>query len=207
MTRPERDPPLVVVKIGGSLLGTSRLRRVLSSLAGWRRSRLVIVPGGGPFADAVRTAQARIGFDDRLAHRLALDAMGHTAEVLAALEPALIVTHDRNGIAAAHAQGRVAVWNPVAIRTGHPAIPENWSVTSDSLALWLAVELRADRLVLLKSVDASPEADLTRLAALGLVDEAFPLFAQRFGGDILIFGPGAGDDLAGVLAIVDEAVA
>ena len=207
MRKPEPDSPLVVVKVGGSLLGTPRLRSLLSSLAGCRGRCLVIVPGGGPFADAVRTAQARAGFDDRLAHRLALDAMSHTAEVLAALEPRLVVARDRNSIAAAHRQGRAVLWDPVAIRAGHPAIPETWSVTSDSLALWLAAELGASRLVLLKSVDPPPWSDPERLAALGIVDEAFPLFAHRFQGDILVHGPGAGDDLAGTLAIPDQAVA
>ncbi|WP_245930562.1 uridylate kinase [Methylobacterium radiodurans] len=81
---------LTVVKLGGSLLADpERLRARLRRLAVGADGPCLIVPGGGPFADAVRTAQAALGFDDRLAHRLALDAMGQMAEVFLDLEPRL----------------------------------------------------------------------------------------------------------------------
>ncbi len=81
---------LTVVKLGGSLLADpERLRARLRRLASGADGPCLIVPGGGPFADAVRTAQGALGFDDRLAHRLALDAMGRMAEVFLDLEPEL----------------------------------------------------------------------------------------------------------------------
>ena len=52
----------VVVKLGGSLAASSHLPRLLEQLA--RTPNLVIAPGGGPFADAVRRAQKERGFDD-----------------------------------------------------------------------------------------------------------------------------------------------
>ena len=82
MTAPGR--PLFVVKIGGSLLGSPRLKGLVKVVTTARSARIVVVPGGGLFADAVRQAQALAGFDDRLAHRLALDAMDHLGEILAA---------------------------------------------------------------------------------------------------------------------------
>jgi aspartokinase-like uncharacterized kinase len=185
---------LIVVKIGGSLLGSPRLRTVLASLPLGRG--LVLVPGGGAFADAVRTTQETVGFDDRLAHRLALDAMGATAQVLRALRPDLEIVRDPAALPAA-ARRSLPVWDPRSLREGHPDIPEMWSVTSDSLSLWLARTLGADRLVLVKSADAAPGADAAALAAFGLVDEAFPAFAAGFAGSIAIAGPG--DDLAGLL--------
>lgn len=189
-------PPLTVVKIGGSLIAGGRLRAALASIPGGRG--IVLVPGGGPFADAVRAAQDQAGFDDALAHRLALDAMGATAQVLAALSPDLVVVRDLGALAPMARSARVPVWDPALLRGGHADIPETWSVTSDSLALWLARRLRARRLVLVKSVDAPPGADAAALAALGIVDEAFPSFAAGFAGAIEIRGPADGlSDLAG----------
>jgi aspartokinase-like uncharacterized kinase len=184
---------LTVVKIGGSLAQQGeRLHRLLAALAA-REPRLVIVPGGGVFADAVRSAQGALGFDDALAHRLALDAMGQMAQVFAALAPGLIVASHLEAIAAAHRAGAVPVWDPVALRSGHPELPETWSVSSDSLALWLATALRAERCVLVKSVDAPQGARPRELARLGIVDAAFPAFAKRFSGEIVLHGPSAGD--------------
>ena len=82
-----------------------------------------------------------------------------------------------------------AIWDPVALRAGHPDIPESWDVTSDSLALWAATQVRAARCILVKSRDAPAGADARALARIGLVDAAFPAFAARYGGAIAILGP------------------
>ncbi|WP_336486942.1 uridylate kinase [Methylobacterium nigriterrae] len=180
-------PGLSVVKIGGSLLADrARLAATLASLASGAEGTCIAVPGGGPFADAVRGAQAALGFGDALAHRLALDAMGHVAEVLCALEPRLARHTDPAALQRLAASGRVPVWDPAALRAGHPAVAETWTVTSDSLALWLAAETRAARCVLVKAAPCPPGASPADLAASGLVDAAFPAFAARFSGEIVL---------------------
>jgi aspartokinase-like uncharacterized kinase len=184
--------PLTVVKIGGSLVGDRvRLRRLLGAVADGAEGPVVIVPGGGALAGAVRATQAALGFPDPLAHRLALDAMTGMARIFVALEPRLAVTDDPDDELAA---GRVPVWDPSALKSGHPEIPESWEVTSDSLALWLATRLDARTCLLVKSVDPPPGAGPADLARAGLVDAAFPDFAARFPGRIVLRGPG-GDRL------------
>ena len=62
--------PPTIVKLGGSLVSdAARLGRLLGALADGGEGRCVVVPGGGPFADAVRQAQGRLGFSDALARR------------------------------------------------------------------------------------------------------------------------------------------
>jgi hypothetical protein len=61
-------------------------------------------------------------------------------------------------------------------------------VTSESLAAWLASALTAQRLVLIKHCVQAPD----------LVDAAFPHFAARFGGAVVVAGP---DDLASADAL------
>lgn len=177
-----------VVKIGGSLVADrARLRAVLAACAD--EAPVAVVPGGGPFAEAVRTAQAALGFDDAFAHRLALDAMGRMAEVFASLEPRLAIAASPEAVAGALSQGRAVIWDPAALKAGHPDIPESWEVTSDSLALWLATALGARRCILVKSANLSPDASPSALAKAGLVDAAFPRFAAAFPGEIVIRGP------------------
>lgn len=185
------SPHLTVVKVGGSLVSEAgRLRAVLSGLASGAERPCAVVPGGGPFADAVRAAQVALGFDDALAHRLALDAMGRMAEIFCALEPRLHRAASWDAAAAILARGGTPVWDPVTLKVGHPDIPETWAVTSDSLALWLATQWEAGRCVLVKSVDRPSGANLQDLARLGLVDTAFADFAERYPGVIEIRGPG-----------------
>ena len=174
------------MKVGGSLLADrARLRTLLAECA---MKNVAIVPGGGPFADAVRTAQSALGFDDALAHRLALDAMGRMAEIFCHLEPRLTVASSVEAIGDALAEDRAVVWDPAALKVGCPDIPESWAVTSDSLALWLATRLGAERCILEKSAPV-PTADPQALAAAGLVDAAFPRFAALYPGTIMVRGP------------------
>jgi aspartokinase-like uncharacterized kinase len=177
-----------VVKVGGSLVADrARLCRLLGALADGADGPVVIVPGGGALADAVRATQAALGFPDSLAHRLALDAMAGMARIFATLESRLAVTeHPGDALAV----GRVPVWDPSALKGGHPEVPESWDVTSDSLALWLATGLGAATCLLVKSADPAPGSGPAELARIGLVDAAFPGFAARFPGSIVLRGPG-----------------
>lgn len=192
------ENPIVVVKIGGSLLGAARLDRIMEMLIG-HPGRIVVVAGGGLFADAVRSAQARLGFGDTLAHRLAIDAMGHVGAILAERFPKLAVVPGVSEVGPAHWAGRIPVWTGADVRDGHHDIPESWSVTSDSLALWLARALGAARVVLVKSLDAPPAGGWVEWVQAGLVDKAFAQFAARCRGDIVIAGPSSDDHLPGLL--------
>ena len=189
-----------IVKLGGSLAAAGTLRTWLDVILAQGGGRAVIVPGGGDFADGVRAAQQRLRFSDRTAHRMALLAMQQYALLLQDLAPALRPCADEAQIAAALAAGGVALWLPSAMVEADPAIAESWDVTSDSLAAWLAHRLGATRLVLVKSAPA-PDGPLSpeRLAALGLVDPAFPAYAARAGIPVAYCGPGDAAHLAAAL--------
>ncbi|BBP05166.1 hypothetical protein TPL01_10470 [Sulfuriferula plumbiphila] len=177
---------LRVVKLGGNLHEAPELADWLQVLAR-AGGRIVVVPGGGPFADAVRAAQARWGFTDAAAHHMALLAMEQYGLMLCALEPGLIPASDPEDIARVLVRGRTPVWLPSSLCVGAADIPESWSVTSDSLAAWLAARLGAEALALVKHtvpVDIDPRA----LALAGWVDTAFPHFAKAFGKPIHLLG-------------------
>ncbi|MCG8046554.1 MAG: hypothetical protein N0C89_17320 [Candidatus Thiodiazotropha endolucinida] len=72
-----------VVKLGGSLFNSADLRDWLAVLA--KAGSLVIVPGGGPFADQVRLAQRLWQIDDSSAHLMALLAMEQFGRMLCGL--------------------------------------------------------------------------------------------------------------------------
>lgn len=190
-----------VVKLGGSLLGTPELQSWLDMLASQSDGRMVIVPGGGVFADAVRQAQHMAGFDDAAAHHAALLAMDQYGLILQALQPALVTASSELEIAERSWQHRAIVWLPSRMALADDAIPQNWDVTSDSLAAWLAAGLDAERLVLVKSVTLSQhETTLARLSGEGVVDASFPQFAARLSCPIHMVGKSAHADFADALA-------
>lgn len=191
----------VVVKLGGSLAETGTLPSWLAVAVEQGAGRCVIVPGGGDFADAVRAAQRRHGFSDGTAHRMALLAMEQYALLLQELAPALRPCETVAQIRAALADRGVALWLPYAMVEADPAVAESWDVTSDSLAAWLARRIEATRLVLVKSATALPPLSPQRLAALGLVDAAFPVYAAGGGFAVAYCGPGEEARLANEIGL------
>lgn len=173
-----------IVKLGGSLARDPHLPRWLAAIAEAPEPRLV-VPGGGPFADAVRDLQSPLGFDDRTAHAAAILAMQQYGLVLAAIEPRLVTVERPDEIARAGRGGRSAIWLPWAMIGRDPTLEASWRFTSDSLALLLARRLEVPELLLVKAA-ALPSApvDLERLAADGILDPAFPELARDYRGRI-----------------------
>lgn len=78
---------LTVVKVGGSFAHSPRLPELVAALQ-QGAGRIVVVPGGGPFADCVRREQARMGYGEPAAHRMALLAMAQFGLALASLSSA-----------------------------------------------------------------------------------------------------------------------
>ena len=167
-----------VVKIGGSLETAPGLRALLEVLVEYGRAKIIIVPGGGRFADQVRAEQKATAMDDATAHRLAIQGMEHYAAVLCGINTCLYPETDPQAPADAGDILSVPVWLPGRLLADQPGIPCNWQVTSDSLALWLADRLGAEALILVKSA-ANGTADIERLAETGYLDEYFPHMLKK----------------------------
>ena len=183
------EQDLIIVKLGGSHAFSQHLHAWLDALL-LVPGRVVIVPGGGPFADAVRTAQPRVGFDDRAAHRMGLLAMEQFGCALAGLRPSLTLAESAGDIQSALRAGAVPVWAPTRMVLQAKDMPASWDVTSDSLAAWLAGALGAKLLLLVKSGEP-PQARLRAadLAAGGVVDSCFPRFLAASGARAYLAGP------------------
>jgi 5-(aminomethyl)-3-furanmethanol phosphate kinase len=172
---------LTVVKLGGSHALSPLLGDWLGAIAR-ARGRVVVVPGGGPFADAVRGAQPAMGFDDDAAHDMALMAMAQYGLALTNVADGFVYADTIDAVHAAVARREIPVWSPWPMLRGHPDIPRSWDVTSDSLAVWLATALDVRRVVLIKHRAPIEAADDD------LVDTAFPQFVARFNGAVLVAG-------------------
>ena len=151
-----------VVKVGGGLLGATPaadpgagpLEAVTAALSAAvaRGRRLVVVPGGGPFADAVRSADSRFALGESEAHWMAVLAMEQMAHLLVARLPVAVLVDDAPSLWSALGAGRLAVLAPYHWLRAADPLPHSWAVTSDSIAAWFAGELGAPRLVLVKPV-------------------------------------------------------
>jgi 5-(aminomethyl)-3-furanmethanol phosphate kinase len=147
----------IVVKVGGALLGDPALLDIVLARIDDAAcdARIVIVPGGGPFADAVRAADRELLFADDTAHWMAVLAVDQYAHLLAERRSGFTLVSTVAEIESALAAEHVPVLAPYRwLRKADP-LPHSWDVTSDSISAWIAGALGASRLILIKPPGAN----------------------------------------------------
>jgi 5-(aminomethyl)-3-furanmethanol phosphate kinase len=178
-----------VVKVGGSYAFSSALKSWIDAVAACA-GRVVVVPGGGPFAETVRVAQPKMGFDDRAAHAMALLAMEQYGCALASLGAGWRLAASAAAIRDVLREGGVPVWSPTPMLREANDVPWSWDVTSDSLAAWLAGRIGAKRVLLVKQLEPPPgRLRAADLVADGIIDPAFPRFLRASRAQAFIAGP------------------
>jgi aspartokinase-like uncharacterized kinase len=175
--------PIVVVKLGGSLLDwptlPDRLRAYLSGLGGVRP---ILVVGGGGMADVLRDLDTIHALGEIGSHALALRILDVTASLLVRLIPGTSFASTLSDLSRCWEAGLVPVLAPRLVLddddrlASAEALPHSWEVTTDSIAARVARLVGASELVLLKS--APPPADLATAIDGGWVDRHF-LAASR----------------------------
>jgi len=149
-----------VLKVGGSLSRGERLAALCQEIGRLgAQHRLLVVPGGGEFADAVRDHYRRYRLGETTAHRMALLAMDQYGCLLGDLVPGSSPVTDLLAARQVAAQGRVPVLLPASLLIQADPLPHSWQVTSDAIAAWVAGLVRTPQLILLKDVDGLFSAD------------------------------------------------
>lgn len=175
-----KENSMWVVKVGGSLLGSPALKKWVDVLAKCTDQRLIIVPGGGVFADAARQAQAQSQISDACAHELAVLAMDQFGLMIADMNPTLATASSECEIDERTWQHRSIIWLPSKMVLADDTIEKSWDVTSDSLAAWIAHKMEAKHLILIKSEKPDEKAlAVDEMIQRGVLDKAFSQYAAQ----------------------------
>ncbi|MDH5358768.1 MAG: delta 1-pyrroline-5-carboxylate synthetase [Gammaproteobacteria bacterium] len=163
---------MIVVKLGGSLYQKPELKLWLATLSKLSKQQpIVVVPGGGPFSDQVRAAQDLHHFSDHHAHHMAILAMAQFGTLITGIKPECQPFYfpvDKTSV-----PNQLSVWLPDRQLLTQPLLSHSWDVTSDSLALWLANQLSADQLIIVKHCQTYLHSSISELSKLGIIDNEF----------------------------------
>lgn len=147
-----------VVKVGGGLLSRAgAFELVTGALAAFGKGRrLLVVPGGGPFAGAVREMVRRVKVSEDAAHWMAVLGMDQYAYALTERTAGAVLVEQLPEAYDALDAGLVPVLAPYRWLRAADPLPHSWSATSDSVAAWVAGAVGAKRVVLIKPVQGEP---------------------------------------------------
>jgi 5-(aminomethyl)-3-furanmethanol phosphate kinase len=180
--------PVTLIKVGGSLLDWAELPARLRGFLEQRRLedpafRPVLLCGGGPFADTVRRLDRVHHLGDYASHRLAIQAMDFGATVLLCLLRGALGVDRLEALDEEWASDDIPllvtsmILDELETKQASP-LPHSWDVSSDTIAAWIASQIPAKSLVLLKSASLPPRATRDVAARLKLVDPFFPLISS-----------------------------
>jgi|Deesub1362B_J571_1020462.scaffolds.fasta_scaffold00013_207 hypothetical protein len=131
---------MFVVKIGGSLFREGRrLVKYLKDHSKEVNERILLVPGGGIFADFVRSLE----LDEETSHWMAILAMEQYGYYLS------------SGIVPAYpefTEEKIYLLLPYKLMRERDPLPHSWDVTSDSIAAWIA-SLTSSKFIRATNVD------------------------------------------------------
>ncbi|MDR2699484.1 MAG: hypothetical protein LBC12_01480 [Nitrososphaerota archaeon] len=147
---------LNIIKIGGSLAqnpnALKTLCQKLCSLANMHQ--IMIVPGGGKFADCIREADKQFTLSNTTIHHMAILAMDQYGLLLADLMPNSQITYNIKNIKKTNKNNNtLTVLLPSKLTFLKKELPNSWEVTSDSIAAYITKKLETTKLLLIKDVD------------------------------------------------------
>lgn len=161
---------MIVVKIGGSLLDHPQLRqglRLWLETSFPREESVLLIPGGGPAANLVRTWDSIHHLGEEAAHWLAIGSLALTGALLQSFLPEATITSSPG-------QTRWSILDVFTFCKAHDDLAHHWDVTTDSIAAHAVRVFQARELVMLKSVPLPTGVDWPGAARNGLIDKTFP---------------------------------
>ncbi|MFH1773396.1 MAG: amino acid kinase [Methanobacteriota archaeon] len=165
---------MYVVKLGGSLI-----KYAGSIMAVLKEYDVLIIPGGGIFADTVRKVYNKFNLSEMAAHRMAIAAMEQYGMFLS----------DISGVKTANSVNKIktpCIFLPHGLKK---TFKPSWSVTSDAIACCIARKVGAEKFILLKDVDGIridgrlvSKISAEELSRYGrtCVDEELPKYLSRY---------------------------
>ena len=120
-----------IIKLGGSLTQAKTLLKCLDTIdKNYDTQKTVIVPGGGAFADQVRTEQSHWLFDDSTAHKMAILAMQQMALLIHGLKSHWPMAESTSRITEQLNTHNVSIWSPDIKELQLHHIAESWDTPS-----------------------------------------------------------------------------
>jgi len=144
-----------VVKVGGSLaLRSKKLKSLCAALSEVSKEhKLVLLPGGGEFADIVRKADKRFGLSAEASHHMAILGMDQYGFLLSDLTRDSCVVCQLENVQKVLDMNKLPIFLPSNLLLKEDPLENSWNVTSDSIAAHIASQLQVNRVILVTDVD------------------------------------------------------
>ncbi|MFX1287347.1 MAG: hypothetical protein ACFFFY_02145, partial [Promethearchaeota archaeon] len=147
---------IAIFKIGGKILENrdylnSTISQLTSIYEKFLISKIILIAGGGSYANLIRKVDRKFKLGDNLSHWMAIYTMDINGRKIGKYFPRISKTRQFEDIK--KAQRIFTVFLPYRFLKESDELPHSWAVTSDSITLYLAHKLGISQCFLIKDVD------------------------------------------------------
>ncbi|MHA1256774.1 MAG: amino acid kinase family protein, partial [Promethearchaeota archaeon] len=146
----------IIVKIGGKILENKE--NLESTIAQFKHicendivQKIIIIPGGGTYANFVRKIDEKISIGDELSHWMAIFAMNCNGIELS--QKYNDIKYFDNLGELKKSNGRIVIFLPYDFINQRDELLHSWDVTSDSITVYIAHQLGLKECFLIKDID------------------------------------------------------
>ena len=145
-----------VFKIGGKIFEDfENLKSTISQLKQLYDENLidkiVLIPGGGSFANFIRKIYSELKFTEEIAHWMGIISMNYNGLEISKKFPSLQVIESYDKLI--ENSKTFCVFLPYEFIKENDKLPHSWDVTSDSISLFIAKKLELNECFLIKDID------------------------------------------------------
>jgi len=145
-----------IVKIGGSWLKNPKLPSLINFLQRFANQKIVLVVGGGIFAETVRNVYKSNKMTEETGHILAMKATEIFAYYLRSINQDISISNKITNFI----EKKLNLWIPTERLSSEKKFKKNWESTSDSIATWLYSNTKSKGVVFIKSLSFAKEEKL-----------------------------------------------
>ena len=162
-----------IVKVGGSLaLYPEKLRNLCTKINEIsKKQKLIIVPGGGEFADVVRCVDKRFHLSCNTSHKMAILGMDQYGLLLSDLMPYSVTANKLIEIKHFLDLDQLPIFLPSNSMIREDPLKNSWAVTSDSIAVYIASRLKVTKVLLITDVDGIYNNDPKTVSDAKLIND------------------------------------
>lgn len=148
---------MIIAKIGGKIIENHKnLEHTINQFKTLLFDKkiidkLVLIPGGGSYANFIRILDKKLDIGDDLSHWMAIYAMNSNGEAIS--QEYKDIKSIKNLEELKESKDSFLVFLPFDFLYQTDELPHSWSVTSDSITIYIAAILNLNKCFLIKDID------------------------------------------------------
>lgn len=165
-----------VIKVGGSLTANpSKLERLCAYIGEIQEQfALVVLPGGGDFADLVRTYDGTFDLPKEITHKMAILGIDQFGLFLSSFLKKSRPTSELEDLKQMTKHDLIPIFLPATLLFQEEPLTPSWNVTSDAIAAYVASLLPTNRVIIVTDVDGIYDKDPKKHAHAKLIKRITP---------------------------------